>query len=89
VTDQASTYASRVRGLTGWLSEALPNPPGERQLQVEGRDGKLIIPVPNGEFGWVAVPPSAADPGFRLALHEYPRFISVTRFDNRVVLYAG
>jgi hypothetical protein len=87
VLDQVRKHQNSVRVRDGWLKECLAaNRPGPRQLQVRMEPTGICFDIPHAEF-MAAFGPSPN--GLLFAPQELCRHVSVTAFDNRMLLTAG
>lgn len=87
ITDHPNGYATACANNAGWIKEALPIPvanktPDLKKVRIDPYT--IDVHVPHGEFGIFYDQDTEA---FRI--QEFARYISVTAYEERMLLWAG
>ncbi len=84
VLDRARAYMDHVTARTWCMRHCLATPNAQQHtLEIQAGMNAMNIKVPHAEFGFVFLP----NGGFQV--QEMARHLSVTAFDNRMLLWAG
>lgn len=84
VLDRAQDYADSLRTSAGWIAQSLPTRvPAQSQVQIQARPNTMDIRIPHAEFVF------AFDPRGGFQIQELARHVTVTAFEERIMLWAG
>jgi hypothetical protein len=82
VTDRSDTYKSKVATVEGWINATIAATTKPQQVQLKIGLNAMDVEVPHGEFVI-----NFSNTGFQIT--ELAKFVSVTKFAQRMMLHAG
>lgn len=84
LTDRADRYSKTIKNKDSWMHECLnSNPPPPRNIQIYPGAGSINVMVPHMEFMF------GFDQRTGFAVQELLRLVTVTEFQNRLLLWSG